>query len=141
MSKQAIIDTAKSQIVAYNDKDWDAVDRILAADVEYDEIATHRDLHGKAEVVEAWRGWAKAFPDSKATFEREVVSGDHVVLEMTWRGTHKGPLQTPDGTIAATNKPIELRACQVVDVAGDKVQVIHHYFDMATMLEQLGVNR
>jgi predicted ester cyclase len=77
--------------------------------------------------------------DSRATFDSVQVAGNTIVLELTWRGTHRGPLQTPTGQIPATNKPIEIRACQVVEVKDGKVQLVRHYFDMATMLAQLGV--
>ncbi|WP_426533798.1 ester cyclase [Bradyrhizobium sp. McL0615] len=60
------------------------------------------------------------------------------VLELLWKGVHTGPLQTPTGTIPASNKPIEMPACQVVRVEGDKVKSASHYFDMLTMLTQIG---
>ena len=31
-----------------------------------------------------------------------------------------------------------LRVCFVIEMAGDKVQRERHYFDMATMMQQLG---
>ena len=40
----------------------------------------------------------------------------------------------------ATGKTIEMRACQVVDVADGKARGIRQYLDMATMTTQLGVN-
>jgi predicted ester cyclase len=62
-----------------------------------------------------------------------------VVLELTWNGTHKGPLPTPQGPIAPTGKRIEIRSCFVTEIAGDKAKLQRHYFDMATMLQQLGI--
>jgi steroid delta-isomerase-like uncharacterized protein len=138
---QSLIDTAKASIVAYNDKNWDAVSRALASDIAYDEVATHRTLTGASDVIEAWKGWASAIPDSRASFEAAYVSGNTVVLEITWRGAQSGPLQMPTGTIPATGKRIEIRAVQVVELTPDgKTRRIRHYFDMATMLSQLGVN-
>jgi predicted ester cyclase len=61
------------------------------------------------------------------------------VLELTWKGTHLGPLQTPKGAIAATGKRIEVRACAIVEIAGEKARTQRHYFDMATLFQQLGV--
>jgi steroid delta-isomerase-like uncharacterized protein len=66
------------------------------------------------------------------------VSGNTVTLELTWRGTHTGPLQTPTGALPPSGKTIGIRACQVVEVADGKVQAVRHYFDMATLLQQLG---
>jgi predicted ester cyclase len=109
MSQHALADVAKAPIVAYDD------------------------------VIAAWKGWATAFPDSKATFDASHVSGNTVILEVTWRGTHTGPLESPTGDIPATGKTIEMRACQVVDAAGGRARSIRQYLDMATMMTQLGL--
>ena len=61
---------------------------IDAADFVYDEVATLRKVQGVDQCLPLWRGWATAFPDSKATFHGAVVSGNTVVLELTWKGTH-----------------------------------------------------
>ncbi len=62
-----------------------------------------------------------------------------VTVELTWKGTHNGPLPMPSRTLAATGKPIEVRACAVVEVAGDRAWAERHYFDMMSLLRQLGV--
>jgi steroid delta-isomerase-like uncharacterized protein len=137
--QQQLIDAAKAPILAFNEKNWDAVRASITPDSIYDEVATNRKVQGADQVIPLWQGWATAFPDAKATFQRELLSGDTVVLEVTWRGTHKGPLQTPKGPIAATGNRIDVRACLVVEVAGDKAKEERHYFDMGTILQQIGV--
>jgi steroid delta-isomerase-like uncharacterized protein len=113
----------------------------LAADAVYDEKGTHRRIQGADEIIDALQAWAKAFPDSRATFVREFASGNTAVFELVWKGVHAGPLQTPTGTIPASNKPVELPACQVVQVEGDKVKSTSQYFDMLTMLTQIGATQ
>lgn len=139
MAQKSVVDLAKEQVIAYNEKDWDRARAALAPEVVYDELGTQRTLKGVDDVLAAWKGWATTLPDSRATFRSEVVSGNTAVLEITWTGTHKGPLQMADREIPATGKKIELRACQVVEVANDKVKSVRHYFDMGTLLDQLGV--
>jgi steroid delta-isomerase-like uncharacterized protein len=139
MSDRSTIDAAKAQIIAYNEKNWGRVKETVAPTLVYDEVGTHRKITGVNEVIDAWKGWAKAIPDSKATFEREVASGNTVTLEVTWRGTHTGPLTTPDREIPASGRKVELRAVQVVDVVDGKAQSIRQYFDMGTLLKQIGV--
>src|SRR5437762_5055940 len=112
MSQQSLIDAAKAPTIAYNNKDWKAVKAAVTPDFLYDEVATQRKIEGADQVIAAWQGWGTAFPDSKATFHNAYASGDTVVLEVTWRGTHKGPLQAATRQIPATGKPIEIRACQ-----------------------------
>jgi steroid delta-isomerase-like uncharacterized protein len=136
-----VIEVAKASITAYNDKDWSKVKDMLAADAVYDEKGTHRRIQGAGEIIDALQGWAKAFPDSRATFVREFASGDTAVFELVWKGVHTGPLQTPTGTIPASNKPVEMPACQVVQVEGGKVKSTSHYFDMLTMLAQIGATQ
>ena len=133
-----VIEIAKAALTAYNDKDWSKAKDTLAADAVYDEKGTHRRIQGSGEIIEAWQGWAKAFPDSKATIVREFASGDTAVLELVWKGVHTGPLQTPTGIIPASNKPLELPACQVFQIEGGKVTNFSQYFDMLTMLTQIG---
>jgi steroid delta-isomerase-like uncharacterized protein len=133
-----IIDTAKAATIAYNEKNWDKARAVLVEKAIYDEKATGRRLQGVNQIIEAWQGWAKAIPDSKARFVAEYASGDTAVLEVIWKGVHTGPLQMPTGTIPASNKSIEIPACQVVKVAGGQVQSFTHYFDMVTLLTQIG---
>lgn len=131
-----VIEIGKASVTAYNDKNWREAKDSLAADAVYDEKGTHRRIQSAGEIIEAWQGWANAFPDSKATFVREFASGDTAVLELVWKGVHTGPLQTPAGTIPASNKPIDVSACQVVQVEGGKIKSVSHYFDMLTLLTQ-----
>ena len=140
MSQQALVDAAKASIIAYNNKDWDAVRRVVAPGLVYDEVSTNRKVQGIDEVLTIWKGWAAAFPDSKATFGDAYVSGDTVILELTWRGSHTGLLRTAAGDIPATGKHIELRSCQIIDVTDGKTERVRQYFDMATLMAQIGVN-
>ena len=138
MAQKSVVDLAKEQVIAYNEKDWDRVRAALAPEVVYEEVGPQRKVQGVDDVLAAWKGWATALPDSRATFRSELVSGNTAVLEITWTGTHKGSLHVPDREIPATGKKIELRACQVVEVANDRVKSVRHYFDMGTLLDQLG---
>src|SRR5436305_8696973 len=53
---------------------------------DYDEKGTDRRVQGVGKIIETWQGWAKAIPDSKATFVREFASGDTAVFELVWKG-------------------------------------------------------
>jgi steroid delta-isomerase-like uncharacterized protein len=138
VSQHQLIDIAKTPLLAFNDKNWDAVKAGISPDFVYDEVATHRKVQGTDQTIAVWQGWAAAFPDARATFLREVAGGNTVVFEVNWKGTHKGPLQTPEGAIAPTGKRMDVRACMVVEVADDKARMHTHYFDMGTLLQQIG---
>jgi steroid delta-isomerase-like uncharacterized protein len=140
LSPQARIQIAKAPYEAYNAKDWEKVKATITTDFVYEEVALGRRTNGIAETLELWKGWAQAFPDSVGTFRGAHPSDDGTVtLEITWTGTHRGPLQTPAGPIAPTGKRIEVFSCAVTELKGDKARAQRHYFDMATMLRQIGV--
>ena len=137
-SPQQLITAAKALLQAYNDKKWDAVKAGITPDFDYDEVGTGRKVKGADQCIAIWKGWAAALPDSKATINSTCTSGNTVIFEVTWTGTHKGPLQTPKGAIPATGKKIDVRACIVHEIAGDKVKEERHYFDLMTLLAQIG---
>jgi steroid delta-isomerase-like uncharacterized protein len=140
VSPQSLIESAKGLITAYNDRNWDKAKAAITTDFLYDEVATGRKVEGADATLDAWKGWAQAFPDSKGSFDRAHVAGnDTVVLELTWRGTHQGPLGTAMGNIAPTGKSIEIRAVAIVEMKGEKARSQRHFFDMATLLQQIGL--
>jgi steroid delta-isomerase-like uncharacterized protein len=136
---QTPLQAAKAPVLAYNDKNWQMLRSVVPANFVYEEVATQRRLEGVDEVSACWQAWAKAFPDSKATFDEEFVSGGTVVLEVTWYGTHTGLLDLPGGPVAPTNRPIRLQGCQVIALRDGRPQSIRQYFDIATLLQQLGM--
>ena len=79
--------------------------------------------------------------DSPATtVTGAVAGGDTVALEVTWNGTHTGPLTTAEGTIPASGKRQETPAAFVFVFVfvGDKIKASRHYFDSLTLLKQIG---
>ncbi len=141
-SPKALLSAAQALVEAYNAKDWEAAKAAMTNDFVYEEMGTGRKLTGAEAAIEAFKGWSEAFPDSAGTYRSTHVAEDGtVVLEVTWSGTHRGPLQTPDGPIAPTGKRIEIPACMVIEVAGEKARAQRHYFDMVTLLRQIGVTK
>lgn len=78
-------------------------------------------------------------PDVKGTVNQALATGNTVVLEVTWKGTHTGPLQGPSGTIPATGRQQTTRAGWVLNFAGSKITDSRHYFDMLSFMQQLGL--
>jgi SnoaL-like polyketide cyclase len=83
--------------------------------------------------------YAAAFPD----MHRELYSlrsfGDHVLVELSLNGTHKGDLVIPPGTIPSTGKQIHAPCCDVFRLKDGKVFSFHCYVAVPILLEQLGV--
>ncbi len=134
-----LVDIARATTIAYNEKNFDKIRSLLAPNAVYDEVGTGRRLDGVNEIVNAFKAWATALPDSKAEIVHEYLSDNTVILELVWTGTHTGLLQTPNGTLPPTGKRINVRACELFQFAGEKILTARHYFDMTTLLKQLGV--
>ena len=132
------IKLAKEGIEAFNDGDWERFAAPLSSDAVYEELATQRKVQGPAQIVEASKGWKEAFPDAKGTITKVTEGADTVVLEITWQGTHTGDLVSPMGVVPPSRKHVNLSAVQVVRFKGDKVIETRHFFDLMTMLAQIG---
>ena len=68
-----------------------------------------------------------------------AISEGAVILELSWTGTMTGPMESPAGEIPPTNKSFVNRGCQIVELEGDRSKAIRHYFDIATMMSQVGI--
>ena len=66
------------------------------------------------------------------------ASGNSVAVEVTWTGTHTGPLVGPGGTIPPSGKSINLPGAQIITFQGGKIKQLRQFFDMMTLLQQLG---
>src|SRR3970282_1014158 len=99
-----MIKVAREQVDAFNSGDWERVRAGLVSDARYDELGTERKIEGPEKIVEVFKGWKQAFPDAAGTVTSAFASGDTAVLEVTWKGTHTGPLTTAEGPLPASGK-------------------------------------
>ncbi|HSE81900.1 MAG TPA: ester cyclase [Gaiellaceae bacterium] len=58
-------------------------------------------------------------------------------IEVTWKGTHTGPLTTAEGAIPASGKPMATPGAVFYTFEG-KIKAMRQYFDSLTLLKQLG---
>ena len=133
-----MVKIAREQVDAFNNGDWERMRAGLAADVRYDELGTQRKVEGPEKIVELFKGWKTAFPDAAATVTGAVASGNKAALEVTWKGTHTGPLGTAGGTIPASGKRQETPAAIFFTFEGGKIKESRQYFDSMTLLRQIG---
>jgi ketosteroid isomerase-like protein len=85
--------------------------------------------HSAAEWAETHKAWAAPLPDGRHPITRCVQDGDDAAIERYFRGTHSGPLPSPQGPIPATGRQFELRFCGLGRVRGDRISEVHVYFD------------
>ena len=129
---------ARDQIDAFDKGDWEQMRALLTPDASYHEFGTERKVEGPDQIIELFKGWKTAFPDAAGTVTNSVASGNTAVLEVTWKGTHTGPLTTAEGTIPASDKRQETPAAIFLTFEGDKIKESRHYFDSLTLLKQIG---
>jgi len=134
-----MIDIIKKHLADLTAAKWDDYKSALANNATYEEMATGTRVRGADEYVKAIQKWKRAFPDMRANNVSAKVSGDTVIVELQWEGTHTGSFDGPFGTIAPTNKHGTLKAVVVFRLEKDKIVEARHYFDMLTMLTQLGI--
>ena len=77
-------------------------------------------------------------PDVKGTVTNAVAAGYTALLEVTWRGTHTGPLPGPTGTLPATGKQQTTRSGWLLNIEGGRIKESRHYFDMLSFMQQIG---
>src|SRR5579884_3791495 len=115
------IDIVRRNLEAFARGDWDAFRRDLTDDAVYEEEGTQRRLEGIDRYLEVVKAWKAAFPDLQATLKETVASGDAVVAELEWAGTHTGELRGPMGALPPTNRFVKVPAVLLSRFEGDKV--------------------
>jgi len=138
LTAEAMVERAREQVAAFNGGDWQGLRAGLASDSRYEEFGTERKVDGPEQIVELFKGWKQAFPDAVGTVTSAVASGDKAALEVTWTGTHTGPLVTAEGTIPASGKRQQTPGAIFFTFAGDKIKESRQYFDSLTLLKQIG---
>jgi steroid delta-isomerase-like uncharacterized protein len=124
---------------AYNARDFDRFDGVIASDAEYRNVATGDVFRGAEGMKQYQRNWATAFPESQIEVRNLVACGETVTMEYIGRGKQTGPLNTPQGTIPPTGRDVELALCDVLTVRGGKITGGRTYYDVASLMRQLGM--
>ena len=129
---------ARDIVESFNANNWDKMESQLTTDSVYHELGTQRTMRGWDEQLPAWKGWKEAMPDVKGIVTSSMAFGDTAVIEVRWEGTHTGPLQTPSGPIPASGKRQITPSAWIFEFQGDQVKESRNYFDIATLLQQIG---
>ena len=117
--------------------EWAAREALLTPDC--DVVMPSAALRTPAAATAYSETFVGAFADARHRVDLVAASGDTVVVEGVWIGTHTGPLVTPDGEIPATGRPLNLPFAMTVRTDGERVASLHVYFDQLAFLTQLGL--
>lgn len=141
-SKQPLAKSLQDVLDAVNDHDLEHATSIQTDDfVSEDEAAAAAGLHPSPLFGrEAYKTFCvsifmEAFPDVKLTVVRNVIEGNTVATEGIFEGTHKGDFMG----IPGTGKRIAVPFGQVSEFKDGKYDKLRLYWDLATIVRQIGV--
>jgi steroid delta-isomerase-like uncharacterized protein len=119
-----------------NEHDLEGVLRTFGDAARYDDEAWgehHQDRNGVRSFYEQLMG---ALPDLEIEVERQHVTDDAILVEVTIRGTHLGGWRG----LPPTGRRVEFPLCGVYTFdANDRLAGEKIYYDRGTVLRQLGV--
>ncbi|MDB4955195.1 MAG: hypothetical protein JWO36_2764 [Myxococcales bacterium] len=128
----------------WNDAKWDQLATCYAPDAVSEEFGTgHPPASGPDGIVASAKVLKTAFPDMTGEPLVELVDENHVVVSIVLvHGTQTGPLETPTGVIAPTNRKAGMFVSQVIEFGNDgRAQRVAMYDDMATLMSQLAPSK
>ncbi len=136
---QQKIAAAQSILDAFNSHDLKRADPYLA-DNFLSEVPGMPAPLNKSQVRDYNLGFLTAFPDIHFDVLRNIVQDDYVVQQWVGTGTHTGPMISPDGktTLPPTNRRARVTGCSVTEIKQGKVTHSWVYWDMTSLLSQLG---
>ena len=139
MSEQENIKAAQSFIEAWNSGDLNKNAQYEAENYLGEAPGSPGPLN--AEQNRAYnQNFLTAFPGSKFEVVLTVAQGDYVVTNWKVSGVHTGPLQTTSGgTIPPTGKRASLTGSSTSQVKNGKVVHSWNFWDLASLLGQLGL--
>jgi steroid delta-isomerase-like uncharacterized protein len=124
----------------YDSIDSNDLDRAMRGFAE--DVVTETP-NGTLEGVAAFRQMGETFleaaPDQRMTIRHIYETGDTIVVEGDYAGTHTGPLHSPQGTIPATGRAFTFPFVDVFTVENGIVARHAIYWDNVAFLSQLGM--
>ena len=86
-------------------------------------------------------GLRSAFPGARLMVSRPVTRDDQRAFEWEYRGTNTGPIVISCGVVSATNRTVTLRGASFLRFTAEGlIAEEHRYYDVCSLLEQLGVS-
>ena len=130
---------SQAGIDAFNARDHAAMRKLYAPDATIlnPDSPTPMSLD---EMINGFDALLVAFPDANVSLGSVLAEGDDVAFEMTWTGTHQGPLEMPDGgELPATGLTVSFSVAVMLETADGLIRRERQYYDNLGILDQLGV--
>jgi steroid delta-isomerase-like uncharacterized protein len=126
---------AKRFYEAWNARDLDSFDQIVASDAEdHDPQNPFREMRGPEGARRGAEMYQSAFSDGRFDVEQQFAEGDFVVTRWTARGTNDGGLMG----MPPTGKSVECAGITIDRIAGGKIAETWTCWDTLGMMQQIG---
>lgn len=139
MSAKKNMELQRTVFGLFSENRFEEVLRHATEDVVIEMIALGQIHRGHGGFREFMAGFKTAFPNLSIRIKSQVADEGRVTAEFTAIGTHTGPLMTPNGPIAATNREVTFTVCEVWDIRDGKLAGLRNYQDIGSVLRQIGV--
>lgn len=122
-------------VSAINERDFDALDDVVAPDVVRHSPSTPDVTVSDRDELKAFlRQDLAAVPDAVQTIRLMVAEGDNVAVWANYAGTQDGPL----GPFPASGRPVDLDFAGILRIEDGRIAEIWAVWDNLAMLSQLG---
>jgi steroid delta-isomerase-like uncharacterized protein len=105
------------------------------AEPRYEVVTTGEVFDGGSAVSGFLTETMEAFPDFTFHTHKLHDAPDAIIAEVTFAGTHLGSWRG----LPATGKPVSYRMCNIFEFDGDALVCERLYFDILTVLQQVGI--
>jgi steroid delta-isomerase-like uncharacterized protein len=126
----------KEEDEAWAAKDVERILSLYADDIVYEDLALDMVNSGKEKVRTFLTGVFQTTPDFKVDNHYVIASAVRVCIEGVLSGTNTGNFE---GFPPATGKSFSVRSCHVCEVRDGKAVRITDYYNLVTMMQQMGV--
>lgn len=128
-------DIARRMVVAINERNFDALNDLVAADIHRHSGATPQiTVENLEQFKESLRQDLSAVPDAQQEINFMLAENDLVAAHLTYRGTQKGQM----GPFPPSNKPLELPFIGILRIQDGKIAEMWVEWDNLNALTQLG---
>lgn len=121
---------------AENSQDVDKFTSFYADDCVWEDVALGLVNRGKKEVKAYFKTMFVAVPDLRFEVQSVFVEGDWGVCEWLMTGTQAGDFP---GLPSAVGKSFSVRGVSVIQLQNGKISRNSDYWNMATLLQQVGL--
>jgi SnoaL-like polyketide cyclase len=120
----------------FDDHQFEKNKAFVVADLHV--ISNGTEFHGADEYVKRIARFVGPFPDVRITDLSTIVDGNVAAIRFVITGTHKGDLETSDGVLHATNRPIKVDGIEYLTFNSQgKLTDLLTVEDLAGLLRQL----